>query len=97
MTRAPATLDALPLFADDAAIGRALLGTARAGEWKQLAPLYEAQGLPKIDPVMGGRYWPAVISFFDRQYNLIQITPAASPDGAENPGGWKANAHKRRA
>jgi hypothetical protein len=39
----------LPLFADDLAIGAALLGRPRASEWKQVAPLLEARGLPKCD------------------------------------------------
>lgn len=82
-------LERLPLFADDAAIGLALLGPARACEWKALAPLYERQGLPKIDKVMGGRYVPAVKAFFDQQYNLSPLVPAA-PDGIERPEAWKS-------
>lgn len=37
----------LPLFATDAEIGAALLGSARAKEWKALAPLWETRGLPE--------------------------------------------------
>ena len=63
-------LDHLPLFADDAAIGAALLGSQRAGEWTQLAALLEVRGLPEIDALMGGRYVPAIKAFFDRDYGL---------------------------
>jgi hypothetical protein len=28
-------------------------------------------GLPRIDSIMGGSYWPAVHACFDRRYNLI--------------------------
>jgi hypothetical protein len=43
----PATWDALPLFADDKAIGTALLGPERAGEFKGQATLLERRGFPK--------------------------------------------------
>lgn len=79
----------LPWFADDEAIGIALLGRDRACEWKSLAPLYERQGLPKIDEIMGGRYVPAVKAFFDKQYGLASLVPEA-PDGVENPAAWKS-------
>lgn len=88
----PTRLEELPLFADDAAIGRALLGD-RACEWKALAGLYERQGFPKIDALMGGRYVPAVRAFFDREYGLSSLVPAA-PDGTERPEAWTSQ--KRR-
>ena len=88
--------DKLPLFADEPSIGAAVLGPRRACEWTALAALYERQGLPKIDEVMGGRYMPAVKAFFDRVYGLNGTAgpiPAA-PDGIERPGAWKRS--KRR-
>jgi hypothetical protein len=92
MKRIP--LDDLPMFADDAAIGQALLGTVRADEWPSLVPLYEREGFPRIDPVMGGRYVPAIKAFFDRQYGLSSVAPTAR-NGIERPERW--NAPKRRA
>jgi hypothetical protein len=89
-------LSDLPLFADDAKIGAALLGEQRACEWRELAPLYERRGLPKIDAVMGGRYVPAVRAFFDREYGVAGQLVAA-PDGAENPEAWKTAGQQRRA
>jgi hypothetical protein len=86
--------DSLPLFATEREIGAALLGTERACEWESIVPLYERQGLPKIDPIMGGRYTPAVRAFFDRQYGVGKATPSA-PDGIERPETW--NARKRLA
>lgn len=99
MTRRSAivfNVENLPLFASDAEIGAALLGAKRAPEWKSLAPLYEVQGFPKIDPVMGGRYVPAVKAFFDKQYGVATLIPAA-PDGIDRPETWKiAPGQKRR-
>lgn len=87
-------LDNLPLFAADHDIGIALLGPDRACEWPSLVPLYERQGFPKIDAVMGGRYVPAIRAFFDQQYGLAAAIPAA-PDGIERPEVWTTR--RRRA
>src|SRR6516162_299036 len=49
------SIKSLPLFATDDAIGAALLGKDRMQEWRQIAPILEARGLPKVDHLMGGR------------------------------------------
>lgn len=85
--------DALPLFADDSAIGTALLGSRRSREWREIAALLESRGLPKMDPLMGGRYVPAIKAFFDREYGIAGAPPIA-PDGVEDLGAWK---RKRQA
>jgi hypothetical protein len=86
-------LDELPIFADDAAIGQALLGTVRADEWPSLVPLFEREGFPRIDPIMRGRYVPAIKAFFDCKYGLSKTAPTAR-NGAEKPDRW--NERKRR-
>jgi hypothetical protein len=87
-------IDDLPLFADDLDIGAAILGPKRAGEWKAIAPLLEPRGLPKIDKLHGGRYVPAVRSFYDRD-NLIAPLVPASPDGVEHPESWSKERRRR--
>jgi len=87
-------LDQLPLFADDTALGTALLGSGRAGEWRQLAALLEVRGLPKIDALMGGRYVPAIKAFFDRDYGVAGASSPLVPDGAEDLGAWKKRKHR---
>jgi hypothetical protein len=87
-----AALDDLPLFADDMALGLALLGVRRGAEWRNIVPIYERRGFPKVDPVMGGRYVPAVRAFFDQEYG-IGGAKLSAPDGIERP--WKEA--KRRA
>jgi hypothetical protein len=94
--RARPSINGLPWFADDAAIGQALLGPVRAAEWKQIATLLEGRGLPKIDPLMGGRYVPAVKAYFDREYKVGE-TSGAAPDGVEDLAAWKNPGQKRRA
>jgi hypothetical protein len=79
----------LPLFATDDLIGAALLGPNRMQEWRQIVPMLETRGLPKIDQLMGGRYVPAVVAFFDHQYGLDRGgAPPLPPDGVEHFDKW---------
>lgn len=69
------------LFPCEAEIARRLSQTA--GEWKAKAAVLERDGLPRIDPVMGGRYWPAVQAYWNRRYGISSIE-VSQPDGGEN-------------
>ena len=88
--------DDLPLFADDRAIGAALLGPDRAGDWGPIAALLEARGLPRIDALMGGRYTPAIRAFFDLEHGLSKEPPQV-PDGVEDLAAWTNKRRRRRA
>lgn len=39
--------------------------------WPGLAAVLERSGVPKVDVMMGGRYWPAVQAFFDRRHGYV--------------------------
>ncbi len=52
-------------------------------EWRAKAGILEREGLPAIDPIMGGRYWPAVQAFWNRRYGLSSVE-VSQPDGTEN-------------
>ncbi|MBZ6414554.1 hypothetical protein [Methylobacterium ajmalii] len=52
-------------------------------EWATKAKILERDGLRKVDPLMGGRPWPAVQAYFLRRYGLSTVEPMA-PDGVEN-------------
>ena len=80
--KTPLTLADLPLFASDEDIGEAVLGYARRTDFKGLATLHERQGMPKLDPVWGGRYVPAVKAYLDSDYGLSAAVPLA-PNGIE--------------
>lgn len=84
-------LDDLPLFATDNEIGRALMGPKRCGEWSMVVERLTLRGFPEIDDLMGGRYVPAVVAFFDRRYGLTDSQkPVSKPDGEENWNGRKS-------
>lgn len=69
------------LFLDEAEIARRL--GQEPNEWKAKAIVLERHGLPPIDPLMGGRYWPAVCAFFNRRYGISNTMPTLV-DGEEN-------------
>lgn len=102
MTARARSLADLPLYADDMDIGAAVLGPARASEWKAMAPLLEAKGLPKIDELHGARFVPAVCRFYgvERPDSIRAFIPAApaAMRGAERPEGlWNRKSQKRPA
>lgn len=81
-------LNDLPLYASDEDIGEAVLGFTRRKEFRGLATLLEPSGMPKISPLWGGRYVPAVKAFLDHSNGLGDGKPLAlAPDGVE--GKWR--------
>ncbi|WP_316196867.1 hypothetical protein [Bradyrhizobium sp. SZCCHNS3053] len=72
----------LPLFASDDELGEAVLGWERRGQFRALAELHERSGFPKVHPIFGGRYVPAVKHFLDSMHGLAPVLPLA-PDGKE--------------
>lgn len=51
--------------------------------WKARATILEREGLPRVCPIMGGRYWPSVMAYFNHRYGLGNVAPSAM-DGMEN-------------
>jgi hypothetical protein len=93
-----------PLYPDEAEIARRVLG-GRAREWPGKVAVLERDGLPKIDPLMGGRFWPAVQQFFLDRHGVaaqpshgaplpacrVRLVPFA-PDGEPDFDGEKTQA-----
>ena len=69
------------LFVTEAQIARRLGQTTR--EWAAKAEVLERHGLPRRDPLIGGRYWPAIVAFFNRRYGVSNVE-VSQPDGGEN-------------
>jgi hypothetical protein len=69
------------LFPGEAEIARRLSQTP--DDWRAKAAVLERDGFPRVDPLMGGRYWPAVLAWWNRRYGLSTIE-ASQPDGEEN-------------
>jgi hypothetical protein len=93
MSRSSLTLADLHLFETDERIGEAVLGPERKGEFLKLATLLERNGMPKIDPLWGGRYVPAVKAFLDADNGLSTLAPT-KPDGVE--GTWTPGRSARK-
>ncbi|NMN58020.1 hypothetical protein FHT36_001922 [Xanthobacter sp. SG618] len=72
-------LDDIPLFADEADIARAVLGPGRVAEWRAMAVVLEREGLPRVDPMMGRRCWPAVREWFTKRPAPARATPLPPP------------------
>jgi hypothetical protein len=62
------TLKRQGLYPCEAEIARRLSQSEK--HWRRIAPQLERQGLPKIDSVMKGRFWPAVEAFFRNRHGL---------------------------
>ncbi|MER2269735.1 hypothetical protein [Methylobacterium oxalidis] len=69
------------LFPSEAEIARRLSQTPQ--DWAAKAKVLERDGLPRVDPLMGGRFWPAVRAYFLTRYGLSGAQ-AHAPDGPEN-------------
>jgi hypothetical protein len=96
MTRARrlTLLEPSSLYPDEAEIARLVLGDARAKDWDGVATVLERKGLPPIDPMMGGRYWPAVRAFLDRRHRLNLDAEPPAPEADEN---WDEPPSRSRA
>jgi hypothetical protein len=76
-------LTAPPLYCTEEQVAELVLGPGHLRDWRDRVVVLERQGLPRIDPLMGGRYWPAVLAFFDR-FNGISDKPPV-PTMADGP------------
>jgi len=79
--RRQATIRDQGLFPSEAEIARRLSQSSE--DWAAKVRMLEREGLPRIDAIMGGRYWPAVSAFWHRRYGLSSVE-ASQPDGGEN-------------
>lgn len=69
------------LFPSESEIARRLSQTP--AEWNAKSAILERDGLPKVDPLMGGRFWPAVLRYWFRRHGVSTIE-VLQPDGEEN-------------
>jgi hypothetical protein len=90
------SLSKLPLFATDIEIAIAIVGKARAFEWKRCnLPLLEAKGFPKFDHIHGGRPVSLIRHYYDCYLGLAKPIATAGPDGEEDMAAWTRSRSKR--
>lgn len=65
-----------PLYVMDAEIGRRL--GINEKDWPRVRCQFEIEGMPRKDPVVKKRYWPAVKLWLDQRHAFD------GPDGKEN-------------
>jgi hypothetical protein len=92
------TLKRQGLYPCEAEVARRLSQSDK--HWRQIAPRLEREGLPRIDPLMGGRFWPAVEAFFRNRHGLSNM-PEGLKQGVEarrrGTLGWRVNRATHRA
>ncbi|KRE04711.1 hypothetical protein ASE61_07270 [Bosea sp. Root670] len=75
--------DNSPLYLPEQAIAQRILGSKAKVRWDSLALVLEREGLPRVDPLTGCRYWPAVREFLDRRHGIRQGALPSAADGVE--------------
>jgi hypothetical protein len=70
------------LYKSESEIAELVLGVG-AKNWAAISVIWEREGLPRIDPMTGMRFWPAVQSFLLRRHGIIDSTVPTQADGAE--------------
>jgi hypothetical protein len=71
-----------PLYPSEKDVARFVLGED-AKRWPEIAVVLEREGLPRVDPITGRRYWPAVRAWFDGRHGLLSYAVPAAVDGDE--------------
>ena len=79
------TISAAPsnLYPTEQELARCILGK-KEKQWSSIVPTLEKEGLPRVDPLFGGRFWPAVRAFLDRRHGLLKGHIPATADGHES-------------
>ena len=75
------------LFPCEAEIARRLSQSEK--RWRAISKVLEREGLPKIDPLFGARFWPAVVDFLRVRQGVSKVGDvmvALAPPGEENWG-----------
>lgn len=73
-----------PLYPSETEVAKRVLGSGRINEWKGIAIILERQGFPQIEPLFGGRYWPACEMWFRGKHKIGSLQGFQKPDGVES-------------
>lgn len=85
MSRHHASIDSPPLYMSELDIAVLVLGDD-AKRWPDVAAILEREGLPRIDPLTGRRFRPAVEAFLLRRHGLTASLVPSQADGVETWG-----------
>jgi hypothetical protein len=71
------------LYPSEEEIAQCVLGEGKVKQWAALVPTLEREGLPRVDPLFGGRFWPAVRAWFEQRNGLRRELVPSGADGQE--------------
>ena len=71
------------LYMSDEDVARHVLGEGKVRQWVSLVPTLEREGLPTIDPLFGGRFWPSVRAWLEHRHGLKREHVPSGADGKE--------------
>lgn len=92
-----ASLDKLPLFATDQEIAVAIVGRARAENWRRgTLPILEARGFPRIDALHNGRPVPLIKKYYDSYLGVNASYVSTGASVPEDPESWTTGPRSRR-
>jgi hypothetical protein len=74
-------LSAAGLFPSESEIARRFSQDPKT--WAGKVVILEREGFPRVDPLMGGRYWPACTRWWNRRYGLTNVE-VSQPDQGED-------------
>lgn len=93
MARSPAPGDrdvidnSVPLYLSEREIALRVVGTGGVKRWPGIAAVLEREGLPRVDPLIGARFWPSVRAFLFKRAR-VDYAVYGPPDGKED---WSRN------
>ena len=85
MARKLSSQSGLSLYLSETEIAARVLGQD-ANRWPEISAMWEREGLPRVDPLTGRRFWPAVEIFLLRRHGLDAKHVPAQTDGVETWG-----------
>jgi hypothetical protein len=84
----------MSLYLSEKEVAAEVLGLRRSlAEWRGTATILERRGFPKIDPLFGGRYMPAVRRWLD-VYNRVEFIKPVHDQSQEKWPDRKAAKHR---
>jgi hypothetical protein len=85
------------LYLSEGEIARRILGKAHAEAWPDIVRVLERdRGFPPINSVIGMRYWPGVVKWFEQYEKVDSLSPGRHSVSQDGDAGPPAQSQQRR-